>query len=53
MRSLDYLNVFVADVRDGVGGRIFGVLSVLMVADLTKGTGRFNVTQGILVLVRV
>ncbi|MHC5824958.1 MAG: MFS transporter [Nostoc sp.] len=24
------------------------MLSVLMVADLTKGTGRFNVTQGIL-----
>lgn len=35
-------------ILDGVGAGIFGVLSVLMVADLTKGTGRFNVTQGIL-----
>ncbi|MEH2373105.1 MFS transporter [Nostoc sp.] len=35
-------------ILDGIGAGIFGVLSVLMVADLTKGTGRFNVTQGIL-----
>ena len=39
--------VFV-QILDGVAGGIFGVLSVLMVADLTKGTGRFNVTQGML-----
>jgi len=25
---------------------VFGVMSVLVVADLTKGTGRFNLTQG-------
>jgi sugar phosphate permease len=25
---------------------MFGVVSVLIVADLTKGTGRFNVAQG-------
>ncbi|MEH2378876.1 MAG: MFS transporter [Nostoc sp.] len=35
-------------ILDGIGAGIFGVLSVLMVADLTKGTGRFNVTQGML-----
>lgn len=35
-------------ILDGVAGGIFGVLSVLMIADLTKGTGRFNVTQGLL-----
>ncbi len=35
-------------ILDGVAGGIFGVLSILMVADLTKGTGRFNVTQGML-----
>ena len=29
---------------DGVGAGIFGVVSVLVVADLTRGTGRFNVT---------
>jgi predicted MFS family arabinose efflux permease len=33
-------------ILDGVGAGIFGVLSVLVVADLTKGTGRFNLTQG-------
>lgn len=33
-------------ILDGIGAGIFGVLSVLVVADLTKGTGRFNVTQG-------
>lgn len=33
-------------VLDGIGAGIFGVLVVLMVSDLTRGTGRFNVTQG-------
>jgi Major Facilitator Superfamily len=31
---------------DGVGAGIFGVLSELVVADLTRGTGRFNITNG-------
>lgn len=35
-------------ILDGIAGGIFGVLSVFVVADLTKGTGRFNVTQGAL-----
>jgi MFS family permease len=33
---------------DGIGAGIFGVVSVLVVADLTKGTGRFNLRQGVL-----
>jgi MFS family permease len=33
---------------DGIGAGIFGVVTVLVVADLTKGTGRFNFTQGAL-----
>ena len=33
-------------VLDGVAAGIFGVLSVLVIADLTRGTGRFNLTQG-------
>jgi MFS family permease len=33
---------------DGIGAGIFGVVSVLVVADLTRGTGRFNLTQGVL-----
>jgi MFS family permease len=33
-------------ILDGVGAGIFGVVSVLVIADLTRGTGRFNLTQG-------
>jgi MFS family permease len=33
-------------VLDGVGAGIFGVVSVLVIADLTQGSGRFNVTLG-------
>ena len=33
-------------VLDGIGAGIFGVLSVLVIADLTRGTGRFNLTLG-------
>ncbi|OZI09145.1 MFS transporter [Siphonobacter sp. BAB-5385] len=33
-------------VLDGLGAGIFGVLSILIVSDLTKGTGLFNTTQG-------
>ena len=33
-------------ILDGVGAGIFGVVSVLVIADLTRGTGRFNLTLG-------
>jgi MFS family permease len=33
-------------VLDGVGAGIFGVVSILVIADLTQGSGRFNVTLG-------
>jgi MFS family permease len=33
-------------VLDGVTGATLGVLTTLVIADLTKGTGRFNLTQG-------
>jgi len=35
-----------AQVLDGVSGTMLGVLTALVVADLTKGTGRFNLAQG-------
>jgi MFS family permease len=35
-----------AQVLDGVSGTMLGVLTALVVADLTKGTGRFNLVQG-------
>ena len=34
-------------VLDGIGAAIFGVVSVLVIADLTRGTGRFNFAQGV------
>ena len=33
-------------ILDGVGAGIFGVVSVLVIADLTQGSGRFNVSLG-------
>ena len=38
--------VIPVQILDGVGAAVFGVMSVLVVADLTKGTGHFNLTQG-------
>jgi predicted MFS family arabinose efflux permease len=35
-------------VLDGIGAGVFGVVSVLVVADLTKGTGRFNLVIGLM-----
>lgn len=33
-------------IFDGIAGGIFGVATLVMIADLTSGTGRFNLTQG-------
>ena len=33
---------------DGVANAIFGVVAVLVIADRTRGTGRFNLAQGVL-----
>jgi MFS family permease len=35
-----------AQILGGVGAGIFGVVSELMIADLTQGSGRFNITLG-------
>jgi MFS family permease len=35
-----------AQVLDGVSGTMLGVLTALIIADLTMGTGRFNLAQG-------
>lgn len=31
---------------DGLGAGVFGVVATLVIADLTKGTGRLNAAQG-------
>jgi len=33
---------------DGIGAAIFGVLWVVVISDLAKGTGRFNLLQGLI-----
>ncbi len=33
-------------ILDGIGAALFGVVSVLVIADLTQGSGRFNMTLG-------
>ena len=38
--------LIVAQLLDGVSGATLGVLTALTVADLTAGTGRFNLAQG-------
>lgn len=37
----------VVQALDGVSGATLGVLTALVIADLTKGTGRFNLAQGL------
>ena len=44
--SSDPLYVISVQVLDGVGAGIFGALFPLVIADLTRGTGRYNVTLG-------
>ena len=34
-------------VLDGLSGATLGVLTALVIADLTNGTGRFNLAQGV------
>jgi MFS family permease len=46
--SINPVYLVTVQLLDGIGAGIFGVVSVLVVADLTKGTGRFNLTQGAL-----
>jgi len=44
------VGVVAIQLLDGVAAGIFGVISVVIAADLTRGTGRFNVMQGIVAL---
>ena len=42
--------VVAIQLLDGVAAGIFGVVSVLIASDLTRGTGRFNLAQGLTAL---
>ena len=37
----------IIQLLDGLSGAILGVLTALVIADLTNGTGRFNLAQGL------
>jgi MFS family permease len=37
----------VVQLLDGLSGATLGVLTALIIADLTNGTGRFNLAQGL------
>jgi MFS family permease len=41
-------SLIAVQLLDGVANAIFGVVSILVVPDLTRGTGRFNLVQGAL-----
>ena len=42
--------VVAIQLLDGVAAGIFGVIAVVIAADLMKGTGRFNLAQGLVAL---
>lgn len=44
------LSVIGIQLLDGVAAGIFGVISVLIASDLMRGTGRFNLAQGLTAL---
>lgn len=44
--SDDPFFIVAVQLLDGIGAGIFGVLWVTVIADLTKGTGRYNLTLG-------
>jgi MFS family permease len=39
--------LFLVQLLNGISGAVIGVLTVIVVADLTAGTGRFNLAQGV------
>jgi hypothetical protein len=45
--TTDPLLLVVIQMLDGLSGATLGVLTTLVVADLTNGTGRFNLAQGL------
>jgi MFS family permease len=42
----DYTFLIAAQLLSGITGAIIGVMTTLVIADLTTGTGRFNLAQG-------
>lgn len=47
--SADPVFITSIQVLDGLAAGIFGVMSVLTIADITKGTGKFNLANSIMI----
>jgi MFS family permease len=45
--TMDPALLVLIQLLDGLTGAVLGVLTALVIADLTKGTGRFNLAQGL------
>jgi len=45
--TMDPALLVVVQMLDGLSGATLGVLTTLVIADLAKGTGRFNLAQGL------
>ena len=43
----DPYSLIVIQILDGITAAVLGVMTALVIADVTKGTGRFNLAQGI------
>jgi MFS family permease len=44
--SNDYAFLVIGQLLSGITGAVIGVMTVLVITDLTAGTGRFNLAQG-------
>ncbi|HJU15297.1 MAG TPA: MFS transporter [Stellaceae bacterium] len=44
--SIAFGSIMAAQILDGISGAIMSVMTVLVIADLTTGTGRFNLARG-------
>ena len=47
MLITDPVFLIAVQTLDGISGTVLGILTALIVADLTRGTGRFNLAQGL------
>jgi MFS family permease len=48
--TTDPYGVIAIQVLDGIAAGIFGVISIIIASDLMRGTGRFNLAQGLVAL---
>ena len=44
------IGVIAIQLLDGIAAGIFGVIAIVIAADVTRGTGRFNLAQGLVAL---